>query len=83
LLFGSGFDPTCFRHFSTTYRPAKSLADQLGFGRAICTTLEWASCISFVTTSHIHGGADVPVTHQFLLDGNRGSRRIETTSAMI
>jgi hypothetical protein len=29
----------------------KSLANQFGFGRAICTTLEWASCISFVTTS--------------------------------
>ena len=29
----------------------KSVANQLGFGKAIWTTLEWASCISFVTTS--------------------------------
>jgi hypothetical protein len=26
---------------------------------------------------HIHGGADFPVAHQFLLHGNRRSRRIE------
>ena len=39
-----GSTPTRFRHFST-YRPRKSLANQFGFGRAICTTLEWASCI--------------------------------------
>jgi hypothetical protein len=45
-----GSTPTRFRHFST-YRPRKSLANQFGFGRAICTTLEWASCITFVTTS--------------------------------
>ena len=46
-----GSTPTRFRHFSTTYRHAKSLTNPFGLGRAICTTLEWASCISFVTTS--------------------------------
>ncbi len=46
-----GFDPHSLPPFFNNLQTCKSLANQFGFGRAICTTLEWASCISFVTTS--------------------------------
>jgi len=46
-----GFDPHSLPPFFNDLKTCKSLANQFGFGRAICTTLEWASCISFVTRS--------------------------------
>src|SRR4029077_20168268 len=46
-----GFDPHSLPPFFNNLQTRKSLANQFGFDRAICTTLEWASCISFVTTS--------------------------------
>jgi hypothetical protein len=46
-----GFDSHSLPPFFNNLQIGKSLANQFGFGRAICTTLEWASCISFVTTS--------------------------------
>jgi len=46
-----GFDshslPPFFNHLQAT----KSVGNQLGLTRAICTTLAWVSCISLVTTS--------------------------------
>jgi hypothetical protein len=51
LTFVSGFDSHSLPPFFNNLQIGKSLANQFGFGRAICTTLEWASCISFVTTS--------------------------------
>jgi hypothetical protein len=46
-----GFDPHSLPPFFNNLQTSKSLANQFGFGKAIRTTLEWASCISFVTTS--------------------------------
>jgi len=46
-----GSTPTRFRHFSTTYRRANHSQISLASTGPICATLEWASCISFVTTS--------------------------------
>jgi hypothetical protein len=49
--FECRFDPHSLPPFFNNLQTGKSLANQFGFGRAICTTLEWASCISFETTS--------------------------------
>jgi hypothetical protein len=46
-----GFDPHSLPPLFNNLQTPKSLANQFGFARAIRTTFEWASCISFVTTS--------------------------------